>query len=165
MTYNQIVSEIQTILENHNQINQVKLASPTEWLNWDSVPIYPVALYTINDGSYNIGREIVYKINFWFLDKSGVEGEYETEVTSDMLSIATDIINILRFQGNKYGITDNISWTAISEKFEDYISGVNFSLDLSIVNSFSSCDAPMNDLLITEERNILVTEDNNFIAI
>ena len=163
MTYNQVVSTIQTILQNHNQINDVRFASPQQWLNWTNIPIYPVASYTINDGQYNAGRELVYRINFWFLDKSGVDGEFETEVTSDMLQIAVDVLNELRLQYNSYGISTNVSWTALSEKFEDYLTGINFNIDLSIVNVFTACDSPTAELLVTEDRNILVTEENNFI--
>lgn len=163
MTYNQIVKTIETILQNHNQINEVRFASPTNWLNWDSVPVYPVASYTINDGQYNAGRELVYRINFWFLDKSGVDSEFETEVTSDMLQVAVDVLNELRLQYNSYGISTNVQWTALSEKFEDYLSGITYSVDLSIVNPFSACDSPMANLLVTEDRNILLTEDYNFI--
>lgn len=124
-------------------INEVKFASPLQWINDNSVPVFPCALFTINDGQYNIGREVVYKINLWFLDKSGMEAEFEREITSDMLQVAMDIINKLRLQSNQYGISTNISWTALTEKFEDYLTGVTLSFDLSVVNSFTSCDVPV----------------------
>lgn len=122
-------------------INEVRFASPTQWLNFDSVPEFPVASYVINSGSINTGRELVYNIQFWFLDKSGVDSEFETEVTSDQHAIAYDIIASLR-QDNRFVISEQISWNAISEKFEDYLSGVELTINLSSVGKFGACDFP-----------------------
>ena len=105
-------------------IKTVRFASPVEWLNWDDQPTFPLACYTINSGGLNAGREQVYSINFWFLDKSGKEGEFETDVTSDQHSICADIISKMRSNSQEYLIDTNINWTAISEKFEDFLSGV-----------------------------------------
>lgn len=123
-------------------IKDVRLATPVEWINWDSVPTFPVVLYAMNSGTYNLGREQTYNIQFWFLDKSGAEGEFETDVTSDMHSVAFDIINKLRLGSNPYLINDTIQWNAVTEKFEDYLSGVNLSIDLSIKSEYNACDIP-----------------------
>jgi hypothetical protein len=90
----------------------------------------------------NRGSDFFYNIEFWFLDKSGVEGEFEQEVISDQHSIANDIILALR-RDNTISIDDTISWTALSEKFEDYLSGVTLSLNLQTNGKFSNCDFPI----------------------
>lgn len=143
MTYNQLVSEIQTLLGSHKMLNTVKFASPTEWLNWDSVPVFPLGAFAINSGGFNIGREQTYQLQLWFLDKSGVEGEFETQVTSDMHGIAADIVSKLRNGANEFTIDDSIAWEAISEKFEDYLSGVQLTFNLSVKSSFDACDMPV----------------------
>lgn len=125
-------------------IKEVRFASPTQWLNWDSVPNFPVASFVINRGQINIGRELVYTIEMWMLDKSGVDGEYETDVTSDMHSIACDIVQNLRQGFQPYRLSTSVSWDAVSEKFEDYLSGVKFSFDFSVVREYDSCDTPIN---------------------
>jgi hypothetical protein len=142
MTYNQVVTELQTILQSHAMIKTVKFASPLEWLNWDNQPVFPIACFTINQGSLNVGREQVYQINFWFLDKSGPEGEFETDVTSDQHSILADIISKLRSNIQDYGIDDNVSWSAVSEKFEDYLTGVQCTFNLTAVSQFDACSMP-----------------------
>jgi hypothetical protein len=76
----------------------------------------------------------------WFLDKSGLEGEFETEITSDQHSIAADVISNLRKQSNSYLIDTNINWDAISEKYEDYLSGVGLTLNLNAISKFDACD-------------------------
>lgn len=163
MTYNQVVATIETILQNHNQINDVRTSSPLNWLNDNNNPIYPVACFTIDNGQYNTGREIVYRVNMWFLDKSGMDLQFEQEVTSDMVQVGFDVINEMRQGFNKYGISSNISWNALTEKFEDYITGITLLFDFSVVNDFTACDSPTANLLVTEDRNILLTEDYNFI--
>jgi hypothetical protein len=91
----------------------------------------------------NAGREQTYLIEMWFLDKSGVEGEFETDVVSDMHSVAADIISTLRKGSNPYTIDTSISWDAVSEKFEDYLSGVYLTFNLSIVSKFDACSMPV----------------------
>ena len=140
MTYNQVVKEIQTKLQAHPLIKTVKFAPPINWLNWDEQPIFPVACFTINSGGFNAGREQVFNIQMWFLDKSGLEGEFETDVTSDQHSIAADVISNLRKQSNSYLIDTNINWDAISEKYEDYLSGVGLTLNLNAISKFDACD-------------------------
>ena len=140
MTYNQVVKEIQTKLEAHPLIKTVKFNPPTNWLNWDEQPVFPVACFVINSGGLNAGREQVFNVQMWFLDKSGLEGEFETEITSDQHSIAADVISNLRKQSNSYLIDTNINWDAISEKYEDYLSGVGLTLNLNAISKFDACD-------------------------
>ena len=140
MTYNQVVKEIQTKLEAHALIKTVKFAPPTNWLNWDEQPVFPVACFAINSGQLNAGREQVFNIQMWFVDKSGLDGEFETEVTSDQHSIAADVISNLRKLSNSYLIDNSISWDAISEKYEDYLTGVGLSFNLFSTSKFDSCD-------------------------
>lgn len=122
-------------------IKDVRFATPVEWLAWESEPILPVALYYIESGNLNIGRELTFSVQFWFLDKSGVEGEFETDVTSDQHQIAGDIINLMR-QKISYSIDDQITWTALSEKFEDYLSGVTMTFTISTTGEWGACDVP-----------------------
>ena len=142
MTYKQLVTRITNLLQSHAMINTVKFASPIEWINWDNQPVFPAALFSINNGSFNLGREQVYTITFWFLDKSGVEGEFETEVTSDQHSIAADIVSSLRMQSNPWTIIDSIGWDAVSEQFEEYLSGVTLTLNINIISDYDACSIP-----------------------
>lgn len=143
MTYNQVVKEIQTLLESHKMIHTVKFSTPIEWLNWDNQPVFPLASFAINRGGFNAGREQTYLIEMWFLDKSGVESEFEIDVVSDMHSVAADIISTLRKGSNSYLIDSQISWDAVSEKFEDYLSGVYLTFNLSVVSAYDACSMPI----------------------
>jgi len=123
-------------------IHTTKFATPIEWLNWDDQPIFPLASFSINSGSFNLGKQRQYDIQFWFIDKSGVEGEFETEVVNDMHQVAGDIISKLRNGANDFVVDDNIRFDVISEKFEDYLSGVQLTLSLTSTSAFDGCDMP-----------------------
>jgi len=123
-------------------IHEAKNVSPAEWLNRDNQPLFPIACFMVNSGSYNLGREQTFAIQMWFLDKSGVEAEFEQDVTSDMHSIASDIISYFRKGVAPMTIDDSISWTAISDKYEDYLAGVQINFNISTVSDFSYCDFP-----------------------
>ena len=144
MTYNQVIKTIKTILDTHAMIKSVKSATPREWLFADSQPVFPVACYAVNSGSLNVGREQKYNLTLWFLDKSGMEREFEDDVTSDQLQICADIISKLRNGANNWVIDDNITYNLISDKFEDYLAGVEVSFDMTTFSDFDACDIPLN---------------------
>lgn len=144
MTYNQVIKNIKAILASHAMIKSVKGATPREWLFADSQPVFPVACFAINSGSLNVGREQVYNLSLWFLDKSGLEREFEDDVASDQLQICADIISKLRNGANNWTISDNITYNLISDKFEDYLSGVEVSFDMTTFSDFDACDIPLN---------------------
>jgi hypothetical protein len=144
MTYNQVIKTIKAILGSHAMIKSVKVASPREWLFEDSQPVFPVACFAMNSGSLNVGREQVYNLSLWFLDKSGMEREFEDDVASDQLQICADIISKLRNGANNWTIDDNITYNLISDKFEDYLSGVEISFNMTTFSDFDACDIPLN---------------------
>ena len=142
MTYNQVIAEIKTLLQSHPMINSVKYGNPLDWMYQDDQPDFPLAVYAIGTGSLNVGREITFNITLYFFDKSGREQEFETEVLNDQISILNDIISKLRQRKTKYLIADSVSWSAIQEKHEDYLSGVTTTFELSVVSDFGACDFP-----------------------
>lgn len=142
MTYNQVITEIKEVLTNHAMIHEVQQTNPVEWINLNYVPTFPVANFTIDSGFLNAGREQIFRIDIWLLDKSGIDGEFETEVISDMHGIAYDVLSILRIASKPYQISAQVQWNAVSEKFEDYLSGVKITFDLFVVRNYGACDVP-----------------------
>ena len=126
-------------------IKSVRNATPREWLFANEQPIFPIACFAINSGSLNIGREQVYNISFWFLDKAGLEAEFEADVCSDQIQIAADIISELRNGANDFKISDSINYDLILDKFEDYLSGVQLGFDMSTISDFDACDIPLKN--------------------
>lgn len=142
MTYNQLITTLQTLLESHAMIKTAKNVTPQEWLNRKTQPVYPVATYTVNNGSFNTGQEQVYSVQMFFLDKSGAEAEYETDVISDQVQTAGDIIALMRSGKKPYFIDDNIGWEAVADKYEDYLAGVELTINITTLSDFNACDVP-----------------------
>lgn len=143
MTYNQLISTLTSLLQSHAMIKTVKNATPKEWLLRDDQPLYPVAFFSINNGSLNRGSEQVYNVQFFFLDKSGLEAEFETEVISDQIGIGSDIINLIRTGRKDYYVQDGVTFNAISDKYEDYLAGIEYTLNITTQSDFSGCDVPL----------------------
>jgi len=122
-------------------IKEVRLNTPTEWLGYINQPVLPVACFYSDSGSINLGRDLQYSFKLWLIDKSGIEGEFEMEVISDMHQIACDIINSLR-QNKDITIDDSIRFDAISEKYEDYLTGVLIQFNINVTGQFNLCDFP-----------------------
>ena len=125
-------------------IKSVKNATPREWVFVNEQPVFPVSCFAINSGSLNVGREQVYSITLWFLDKAGMEAEFEADVASDQLQICSDIISKLRNGSNPWIIDDNITYNLILDKFEDYLSGVEVTFDLTTTSDYDACDMPIS---------------------
>lgn len=123
-------------------IKEVKFATPQDWLFANNQPNFPLCCFMINSGSLNFGREQVYNVSFWFLDKAGMENEFEADVTSDQIQIASDIVSNLRVDNNIYIIDDNIPFNIISDKFEDYLAGVNLSFNINTISDYDACNMP-----------------------
>ena len=124
-------------------IETAKFTTPKEWLLRDEQPVYPIACFSVNSGSINIGREQVFNVQFFFLDKSGKEAEFENDVISDQIQTASDILSLMRTGRKDYSIYDNVSFNAISDKYEDYLAGVELTINISTQNEFTGCNVPL----------------------
>jgi hypothetical protein len=91
----------------------------------------------------NIGREQVFSVQFFFLDKSGKEAEFENDVISDQIQTGSDILSLMRTGRNSYSIDDNVSFNAISDKYEDYLAGIEYTINISTQNEFTGCNVPL----------------------
>jgi len=51
---------------------------------------------------------------------------------------------ILISSENCFLISNNINYNLILDKFEDYLSGVELTFDMSTISDFDACDIPLN---------------------
>jgi hypothetical protein len=142
MTYNQIISTLQSLLSSHALIKTVKNSPPKEWLLKDAQVVYPVSCFNVLSGTFNKGREQIYTVQFYFLDKSGAEGEFQEECISDQCSTAHDIVELIRGTKRTYTIDDSIIFNTIADKYEDYLAGVEMTINFTTQSSFDGCDVP-----------------------
>jgi len=145
MTYKELTDTILAKLQSHPLIRTALFSSPLSWLNLNEQPEYPVGCFQVDTGNFSTGKIFNYSVQFWFLDKSGVDSEFETEVISEQHLVGNDIVSWLRRGDSDFLIDDVVTWTALSEKFEDYISGVEFTVNLNVNANYGACDYPVND--------------------
>ena len=139
MTYNQLISAIQTVLESHPLIKGVKETTPQEWLMKESQPDFPVCCFNL----LSLTSEKAYQewnVQFFFLDKSGAEGEFQRDVISDQNEIAQDILERLRNNGEGYTIEGSTEIVFIQDKYEDYLAGVSFIVKIQTTRTVSGCE-------------------------
>jgi len=142
MTYKQVKQNVQAILESHPMIRKVLFNTPTEWIYQEGSPDFPIALFSIDGGVLEPGYK-TFNLSFWFLDRSGMDGEFEVDIVSDQVEIANDIVAKLKQSWiNNWLIDENVSFDVIMEKFEDYLSGVKFTTTLKTANDYDTCAIP-----------------------
>jgi hypothetical protein len=106
-------------------------------------PEFPLCCFTINNGSFERGYKN-FIVTVWFLDKAGLEGEFEIDVTNDQIEIANDIISLVRqSQKRDWLIDDNISFQVISDSFEDYLAGVQMDITFKTIDNYDACSVPV----------------------
>lgn len=95
----------------------------------------------MNNGQFDPGYK-VFNLQLWFLDLAGVDGEFEVDVVSDQTEIANDIVGLLKQAYQSWEIDENISFDVVLEKFEDFLSGVQLSINLKTINTYDTCVSP-----------------------
>lgn len=141
MTYKQVKISVENLLNSHPQINDVRFATPREWLKLEGQNNYPVCCFAMNNGQFDPGYK-VFNLQLWFLDLAGVDGEFEVDVVSDQTEIANDIVGLLKQAYQSWEIDENISFDVVLEKFEDFLSGVQLSINLKTINTYDTCISP-----------------------
>ena len=142
MTYKQTKEAVQAILENHAMIKRVIFNSPLEWMFANEQPEFLYAvLQSITD---HLRKGIKFYTYYMVLDKSGKEGEFETDVVSDQVEIANDIVSLLRqSQKRSWLMDDNISFQVISDSLRDYLAGVQLDVTLKTIDNYDACSVPV----------------------
>lgn len=142
MTYNQLITELASIAGSHAMIKSYRNARPQEWLLNNTAATFPCMLYWVTQGSFDKGNMTDYSVSIWLLDKSGQEYLYEAEVVSDMVGIGADVIGSMRDERKGYIIDDSVPYDIVSDKFEDYLSGIQMTFNVETYTGFTNCDIP-----------------------
>jgi hypothetical protein len=144
MTLNQIVKQITSIGDNHEQIKFVYFGDVWERLSNGEVT-YPAMFFTLVDAQI-LAKQIQYNFSIYVMDRMLMEETNETEVLSDMTLIGQDIVAKLRDPYYNWIANDNMSISFYTESDPDYLAGVkiDFSLTLSSLND--TCQIPTNGI-------------------
>jgi hypothetical protein len=144
MTLNQIVKQITTFGNNHEQIKFVYFGDVWERLSNGEVT-YPAMFFSLIDAQI-LAKQIQYNFSIYVMDRMLMEETNETEVLSDMTLIGQDMVAKLRSPEYNWTANDNMALSFYTESDPDYLAGVkiDFSLTLSSLND--TCQIPSNGI-------------------
>jgi hypothetical protein len=146
MTLNQIVKELTTIGNDHEQINFVYFGDVWERLSNGEVT-YPAMFMTLTGASFG-AKEIAYSFSLYFMDRMLMEETNETEVLSDMTQVAGDIVAQLRYPEDysivTWTLNQNLPITFYTEEDPDLLAGVKLDITLSLPFINNRCQVPSN---------------------
>jgi hypothetical protein len=130
-TLNQVVATIQAIGQAHKQINTVYFGNLLDFLSKGSDNVYPAMFFDLTGSSIS-GTTLTMDFSLYFLDRMLAEQSNETEVLSDQLSVAQDIVAQLKYNDFDFEIQDSVALQFVTENTPDLLAGVvaNVSLDL-----------------------------------
>ena len=140
LTLNQTVKLIRDITQSHDQINTVYFGDVWEFLA-QTDNIYPAMFYSLT-GSQISAKNISLNFSLFFLDRQLQDESNETEVISDQLLIAQDIISMMRSPKFDWELNDDISLEFYTEKEEDYLAGVKADIVVNFPMLNDRCQIP-----------------------
>ena len=146
MTLNQIVKELTTIGNAHEQINFVYFGDVWERLSNGEVT-YPAMFFTLNNANV-AAKEIGYSFSLYFMDRMLMEETNETEVLSDMTQVAGDVVAQLRYPEDysivTWTLSQNLPVTFYTESDPDLLAGVKLDATLTVPFINNRCQVPSN---------------------
>lgn len=140
LTLNQTVKLIKDIALSHDQIKTVYFGDVWEFLA-QTDNVYPAMFYSLTGSQIN-GKSLDMSFSLFFLDRQLQDETNETEVLSDQLLIAQDIISMLRFPKFDWEIGDNVILDFFTENEEDYLAGVKADVTISFPMLSNRCQIP-----------------------
>lgn len=140
LTLNQTVKLIKDIAQSHDQINTVYFGDVWEFLA-QTDNTYPAMFYSLTGSQIN-GKSLDMSFSLFFLDRQLQDETNETEVLSDQLLIAQDIVSMLRFPKFDWEIGDNVVLDFFTENEKDYLAGVKADITISFPMLSNRCQIP-----------------------
>lgn len=143
MTLNQIVSSLETIASNHLLINTFGFGDLWEVASSGDIT-YPL-MWAVLDGVdiSTKDKTEIYKFSLLFMDAVKGGEVNETEVLSDQLSTAKDVLAQLKHPTYIWAFQDNVSSLEdFTERFVDSVAGWKMNVELKLPFTSNRCAAP-----------------------
>lgn len=162
LTLNQVIDRIRTLALSHRQINSFYFGDVPEFEANGEIE-YPACFLEQQPGS--IDRvEKLQKFNFrlYLVDlvpESTASEENETEVLSDMHSVAADVVAMLMYSGyqDDWLITDTSPVTPVTESLNDLVAGVYVDIEIGVDFLADRCQVPAEDVTFEEDFDMART--------
>lgn len=140
-TLNQVVQTIKQIAEAHEQINTVYFGNLPYFLSHETDNKYPAMFYDFTGSSIS-GTTLTLQFSLYFMDRMLAEQTNETEVLSDQLLIAQDIIAQLKFNDFDFVMQDSVQMQHFTEDTPDLLAGVKIDINLDLPFTANRCIVP-----------------------
>ena len=150
LTLNQIIQRFRSLSLSHRQINHFYFGDKWEFDANDDIT-YAGCFVESQPGNYDIlSKTQRHNFRVSFYDRVGVSEDTEgneTEVLSDMRSVALDFIAMLNNPLYQYDwvITDTGSIIDETEQLGDMVAGVSVDLGIEVPFLVDSCQVPADD--------------------
>jgi hypothetical protein len=160
LSLNQVAARIRSLALSHKQLNSFYLGDPHEF-TFNGEVDYAGCFVSLDGGSDSrVTKLKTFNLTAYFLDRVHVSEETETnetEVLSDMSSVADDFLAMLRYYQD-WEIGDVSAFTMRTEFLEDMVAGV--SLEVSIAVEFLSdrCQVPADDVTFEDPFDMARTK-------
>ena len=142
VTLNQLIAELQTIANNHEQINSFFFGDIAD-LGTESPMQYPVFYADVTPSNFTY-KVIAVNLQIMVMDIVKKDLSNENDVLSDCLQIMEDIIIKLRDPSKVYLIQDSISLNPFSDSQGDEVSGWTANITINIPSTYNECSVPSN---------------------
>lgn len=154
LTLNQIVQRISAIALAHRQIKAFAYVdSAVSWVqDTQRTNTYPVCLIEQNTAAFSTtGRTLTHTFRFYLLDlvnSAEQKDTNETEIISDMVSVAGDLIALMRDPAyyDTWSVVGDSTATIITDYSADYLAGVAFDLPIQVFYLADRCQVPASAL-------------------
>jgi hypothetical protein len=123
------------------------------------------SIYALFSPSFNINRsehQTKIPVTFYFMDLVNVSEDTknnETEVYSDMLSVAQDFKAMLESSTyqDDWTITEDSSAQFLFEEFDDIVAGVSLEITIGVEYASDRCQVPASDITFETDSNDMRT--------
>lgn len=163
LSLNQIVDRLRTLSLSHKQINNFYFGDPHEFTFNGDID-YAGCFIELLPGSDSRATKLkTFNLRAYFLDRVHVSEDTEgneTEVLSDMSSVADDFLAMLRYSEyeDDWEISDSSTFTPHTEFLEDMVAGVSIEVGISVEFLSDRCQVPATDVTFENDFDMARTK-------
>ena len=142
LTLNQLISKLETIATNHKQINDFGFGDL--WEIEQNRPLKGAAMWSVLRNASRNAKVLSISITLVFMDLVNPDERNETEVLSDQLLTATDVLTLLDDDENANDFTIELtnSLEPFTERFSNEWTGWTCDVTFKLNYLSALCEVP-----------------------
>jgi hypothetical protein len=146
MTFNTVVNLLRDIADKHWQINSFGIGGVDEIeSSLESDKIYP-KMWAVPSGTTIKKNTYEHRFNVLLMDLVKSDRSNQTEVISDMMLIANDIVKLLKYEDADYNVIGDPFGEIFVESFSDVVAGFRLEFSIEVPQDNSRCSIPTDAL-------------------